>query len=378
MTPLPQELVDAIICEVEDLPTLKASCLAGSIFCKESQRSLFRSFNLNCRDRKRFDGLRNLLGESPHIGSYIGYLTLVHLSDLLAADVDILLHTIEKLKNVRRCHITRVSAGFMRWSGILDFLSRQPLHETWVTLATLPADVLFRLLATAPVVSFWHAFSTEPVDDQILEWRPRLSQVQDLTLKRNTKTIEEILLRHEFRDYTESLVRLTVVWSQDFRLIFATAGTLQHIGFDIERLYTLAAPILIPPLPALRSVEFFLRFPCFNTQSNLMSIVLDCSPLLTDLTVSFTDIPKDDSKLFISAKLLNRLDCAVVAHPASPSIRWRLNLDLGGVDVKHRGRFVDLVGLVQSSMPQTHGEGRLMVEAYVKTHDHEYFSTKSR
>ncbi|KAJ7045224.1 hypothetical protein C8F04DRAFT_527552 [Mycena alexandri] len=96
MALLPQELVDAIICEVDDVPTLKASCLAGSTFRKESQRNLFQSFELNFRrrDRKRLDGLRTLLGESPHIGSYVVHLTLGHLSDLDTPDVDIFLHTI--------------------------------------------------------------------------------------------------------------------------------------------------------------------------------------------------------------------------------------------------------------------------------------------
>ncbi|KAJ7045234.1 hypothetical protein C8F04DRAFT_1068171, partial [Mycena alexandri] len=282
------------------------------------------------------------------------------------------------LENVRRCHITRVTAEFLRWSAILDFLSRQPLHDLRVTFATLPAEIFFWLLSTAPVISFWTVSFTEPIDYQMLERRPHVSKVRNLALERYTKMVGEILLRPQFMDYTERLVRLTVVCAQNTssRLIFATAGTLQHIGFDIQGLYSLPATFLIPPLPALRSVEFFLYFSRLDTHSDLILTVLDCSPLLADLTVSSTRTPMHDDELLIDAGLLNRLDTALVAHPAGPSIRWRLNLDLGGEDVENRGRFVDFVERVQRSMPQAHDKGRLLVEAFIRTHDHEYFFPK--
>ncbi|KAJ7045227.1 hypothetical protein C8F04DRAFT_1068144 [Mycena alexandri] len=367
MALLPQELVEAIICEVDDVPTLKASCLAGSTFREESQRNLFQSFELNCQNRRRLDGLRTLLSESPHIGSYVVHLTLGHLSDLDTPDVDIFLHMIStsELKNVRRCHVTEVTSEFLGWSAVLDFLSHQPLHEMRVTSANLPADIFFRLLATAPVISFRNISFTQPIDYQMLEQQPHVSKVQDLALEKNTKLIVEILLRPQLRDYTERLVRLTVICAQntDGTLISATAGTLQHIGFDIRSPFDLPETFLIPPLPALRSVEFFLYFSWLDTHSDLILTVLDCSPLLANLTVSHTGAAMHDDKLLIDAGLLNRLDTALVAHPAGPSIRWRLNLDLGGEDVENGGRFVDFVGLVQRSMPQAHDKGRLLVEA---------------
>ncbi|KAJ7044995.1 hypothetical protein C8F04DRAFT_1067305 [Mycena alexandri] len=357
MALLPQELVDAIVHEIDDVPTLKASCLAGSMFREESQRNLFQSFKLNCRDRKRLDGLRTLLGESSHIGSYVVHLTLGHLSDLDTPDVNIFLHMIStsELKNVRRGHITGVTGKFLGWSAVLDFLSHQPLHKMRVTLSNLPADVFFRLLATAPVISFRSVFFTQPIDYQMLEQQPHVSKLRDLALERNTKPIVEILVRPQLRDYTEHLVRLTVVCAQNTssKLIFATAGTLQHIGFDIRSPFSLSETFLIPPLPALRSVEFFLYFSWLDTHFDLILTVLDCSPLLADLAVS----PMPDDDLLIDAGLLNRLDTALVAHPAGPSIRWRLNF------VENGGRFVDFVGRVQRSMPQAHDKGRLLVEA---------------
>ncbi|KAJ7157386.1 hypothetical protein C8R46DRAFT_1114344 [Mycena filopes] len=378
MENLPQELVDAIIYEIDDFPTLKASCLAASIFRVESQRKLLRSFELNSMRSEDLRRLCTLLDESPHIRCYINRLViqLFRVAPGGSEDVESVLKILAKLASVRECSVSelfmdlgvaqsRPLAAFM--STFLDFLSRQHLYELRVTWSSpISKDVFLRLLASAPVVTLADVSLTKNVGDETAQWQHHLPAVRDLTLWTGTRTLNEMLAHPQFRNCTERLLRLTIRLRNPIsKLVAMSADTLQYLSFRGSKP---RETILLPQLPALRSVEFCVLFHSLKdySDSDFILDVLDRSPILTDLTFTLTRTPKTLNKVpKKQSQSMPALDSALALHPARPSIRWRFDLDLDGEDAGSRGDFVQLVALMQSALPQAHAGGRLVFKTYV-------------
>ncbi|KAJ7157365.1 hypothetical protein C8R46DRAFT_1114269 [Mycena filopes] len=93
--------------------------------------------------------------------------------------------------------------------------------------------------------------------------------------------------------------------------------------------------------------------------SGLILALLNHSPVLTSITVTFTFTPvKPDDFAAQCAPLMAAVDIALAVHTARPSIRCRLRVDLDGKP------FVDVVALIQAAMPHSYGSGRLTSETY--------------
>ncbi|KAJ7236047.1 hypothetical protein B0H12DRAFT_131279 [Mycena haematopus] len=161
MESLPQELLLAIIHEIDDIPSLKACALTGSMFRDASQRVLLRSLTL----KGDMQAAHTLLVESPHVATYITRLSIrFPLSQGLGmAKIEALQPTIQKimvkLVNVHQCILNfweDLDQTPALVSTLFDFLERQPLRELHVRDASgvSPASLL-RLLTTAPVVFFF-------------------------------------------------------------------------------------------------------------------------------------------------------------------------------------------------------------------------------
>ncbi|KAJ6493219.1 hypothetical protein C8R45DRAFT_1136244, partial [Mycena sanguinolenta] len=108
---LPQELVDAILSEVDDLASLKARSLVESRFRVPSQRILLDRITLSGLSKvdqshlENYGAVRTLLEESPQIATYITTLKLrLHLPsvDMQAVDTDSLQRVLRHLVNVRQ------------------------------------------------------------------------------------------------------------------------------------------------------------------------------------------------------------------------------------------------------------------------------------
>ncbi|KAJ7135321.1 hypothetical protein C8R46DRAFT_648799 [Mycena filopes] len=278
MAVLPQELVDAIIHEIDDVPTLKACCLEGSMFRRTSQCMLWRALGLNIRNSGAFPSLSALLDESPHVAGYIHELDI----DFTVLRPEHVQNFIEILSKLRHLHSFRIFF-YLSWghrsieshprfiSTFLDLLARQPdLRELHVASTCLTSDVFLRLLTLAPVSSWYDVQIT--VDDT--PQQPHLHKLRDLTLGPHTKGIDELLVQPELREYTQHLLRLTLNRDPRCELIFTAASTLEHINFYIlgPRLQTTVA---IPLLPALRSVEFWFSFGLLAQYSGLILTILD-------------------------------------------------------------------------------------------------------
>ncbi|KAJ7157382.1 hypothetical protein C8R46DRAFT_1114331 [Mycena filopes] len=373
MAILPQELVDAIIHEIDDIPTLQATCLVGSTFRRTSQRMLWRSFTLNTKDCRSSGAFSAFLDESPHIAGYIHHLNATF-AWLEPEETRSFLRSLSKLEHVYSCRLSHMSlanhyekshSGFL--TTFLDILARQPLRELDVNVTgPLPLDVFLRLLTMAPVMSCQNVRVKEDASQE----QPSclLPKLQNLHLGVDTKGIDDILAQPQFGYYTQYLLRLTLDnRSPNCKLIFTAASTLQHIAFNFPGRFSQVTVPTLPPLPTLRSVEFTFSFRKFVGFSDFILAVMDHSPVLEDLTVTFTRTPRNPDEMPDRwAPLLTALDTALAGPHTNtrPSIRWRFDLDLDGEDEGSRGPFVEFMSLMQGAMPLAHTDGRLALEAY--------------
>ncbi|KAF7347161.1 hypothetical protein MVEN_01470600 [Mycena venus] len=366
---LPQELVDAIVYELDDVDSLKACTLAGSMFRETSQRILLRSITLP----QNLKEAHTCLEESPHVASYITLL-IVRLPP--ASDIASLQQILQvaTLMNVRKCVLHRMHDGFRAsyhtpalTATLLDFLARQPLHELHLSIATVvPPTVVLRLLSMAPCISFYRVSVEKDGGTSLDTFRspPNTPKLEDLVVETGADDVHKLLALPQSKSCTSTLRRFSV-YSLDYlnpsvQLICAAASTLEHIQLHIR------VPILPPALPLLRSAKFFVimdRQPAHWL--DFVSATVSTSPLLTDIALSFTPISKETWKdghtRFFDRTPLAPLDTALAAHPARPTIRWR-------VDFHHENDsadiFAEFTTTVENAMPKMREEKRLVLERY--------------
>lgn len=122
MSELPQELIDAIIDQIDEAESLKACSLAATSFVATSQRRIFCSLRLWAAEGDVYDNeganltaVDALLTASPHLASYILDLTLD--ISFLRDEQIIIERLLHSLPNVEHLFI----------QGCL-------LYETWVAM----------------------------------------------------------------------------------------------------------------------------------------------------------------------------------------------------------------------------------------------------
>ncbi|KAJ7857560.1 hypothetical protein B0H13DRAFT_1158878 [Mycena leptocephala] len=288
---LPQELVDAIVCKIDDNPSLKACALAGRMFCERSQRIILQSLTLRS-PHSNFGRVHALLEESPHIAAYITHLTIRLRWDTPAADIQSLQQILGKLENVRRCTIGGMSFLFSLGyyhsptfqSVLLDFLAHQPLRELYVQFTNAPPAIILRLFTIAPPMLFFSSVGVKAEsEDPMLGAQKNAPKIDHLVLGQSTRKVHQLLTRPQLESYTQGLRRLSIFPHHDpsNKLLFRTAETLQYINFNLGP--AIPTPdIPVPPLPLLRSVAFSLPL-CNHTIprfSDFISTILGAAPYL--------------------------------------------------------------------------------------------------
>jgi hypothetical protein len=243
MSIVPQELVDTIVSELEDVASLKACSLAGSAFRSPSQRILLRSLTLEPTNYRAFS---IFLEESPHVATYIICLH-VHLpsSRSTSEEDEFFIQVLSRPANVRRCIVhgdliydwTRLTPRMV--SAVLGFLAQQPLRELRVLdLGHIPLLAFSRLLSAAPTVSFHRASVTESLEDISAVFPPDVSFLTRLGACRG---VCKVLARPQFAAYTATLRHLEIqITSGDDRyahvlsIICSAAHTLTDLQFACE------------------------------------------------------------------------------------------------------------------------------------------------
>ncbi|KAJ7247898.1 hypothetical protein B0H12DRAFT_733788 [Mycena haematopus] len=330
---LPQEIVLAIVHQIDDIPSLKACALTGSMFRDASQRVLLRSLTLKGNMR----AIHTLLVESPHFATYIRRLSIVFSfpGDRAPADIKTLQQNIQKiivkLTNVHQCIL---DLNFLDQTpaftlALFDFLASQPLRELNVRRPS-GASIL-RLLTTAPVVSFFGVkLDIEGDLDPMFsldnpQYTPR---VEDLFVCYSAPKVYQLLAHPQLKSLTSTLRRLSILeygsaWRSVLpQFISAAPPTLEHLYLG-----GLTGPIIQPAFPSLRSIEFCLQFNSNWTDwfPDFISSVVRTSPLLADIVISF--FPNISYSLTPDAAL-GVLDVALTEHPSSQLFDGGLTWDL--------------------------------------------------
>ncbi|KAJ7453759.1 hypothetical protein FB451DRAFT_1280741 [Mycena latifolia] len=384
MPALPQELLDAIVGEVDDVSALKSCSLAGSLMRDTSQRILLSSLKLTTAylpprwpadpQRPNYREAVRLLEDSPHIAEYITRLT-IELSQL-HEHIQSLQQVLSKLGNVRRCIVGGGSDDF-QWedlppsfaSALLEFLQRQPLRELYVNnIEGLPASVVGQLVGAVAVLSFYFVelYRQDEIPSQAA---PKVFAVEHLILGGGSEDICAMMLRPEFVVGVASLRSLSIP-PDDFynagALIRAASGTLQYLRLDAEAIWD-DLTFSLPRLPELQSLKFGLDFGDHANPSFLDTVtgVLtpNASPLLAEITISLYRLWEEgvEHPLSLGAEFMTKLDTALAAHPGAPHLRWRFDfhVDDGAQE------FDAFAEKVRRGMRTAEGAGRLALEAYV-------------
>ncbi|KAJ6557906.1 hypothetical protein B0H19DRAFT_122909 [Mycena capillaripes] len=297
MIPLPQELLDAIVDEVDDSTTLKSCSLVATSFLLSSQHNLFRTFWLRgCSSQKA----AVFLTESPHLASYIHDLT-VEIWD--TTDTSSNLTAVEvTLRLVQNIECLTMSGRSKEWSdlghevssALFDCLSRPSIRRLdLVRMKRVPTALI--LASTAiPVVSFSRVVmdSEEEISEHMHDSAPtpRLRRLLLPTADPEILRICDTLVHSKKPSYIEQVERLDIRISSesatyDERLLTACAKTLNYPALE------LGDHIRIPQLPLVLQLEMKVfvgidkRLPPFFNSN--FSQIASSLPLVETITLVF-------------------------------------------------------------------------------------------
>ncbi|KAJ7119263.1 hypothetical protein C8R43DRAFT_87079 [Mycena crocata] len=385
MPAIPQELMDGILSELDDSHSLKACSVAASKFRVYSQRSLFRSLTLagkrispdpptmpmqmSQRDFSRanprcFGATSAFLRGSPHIAPYVKRLTIV--LDQHDWDLENFQKALAELTHVRICEVDGHNRSiYDRFppalaSVLLDFFARQPLCTlSFQRLGRIPLPLL---LGPAPSLKF---YAISVAKDAPASPPVQRFNLEQLVLDYHSDELYDLLSRPSFMRCIAPLRRLSLdpQYANCSTVISTAAGTLEHLHFNCTSADGRTTTPL-PPLPALRIVEFKLLWPhvsiapYLSTLSAYLLASTAASPALTEILLTYAYMSHSDPLHIPPPNSLSALDKALTAHLGAPLIRWRI---ASRFDVAEIGAFKDSV---RAGMPVAQAKGQLVFEEH--------------
>ncbi|KAJ7046030.1 hypothetical protein C8F04DRAFT_1322506 [Mycena alexandri] len=398
MAHLPQELIDAIIHRVEDKPSIKACSIVASQFRESAQRILFGSLVpiIMCSDLLYFDhkviAALALLEESPHLAPYI---TKLHLclrqqwGGELGADIQRLDEFLGRLMNVRRCVLEGTPQGMSmpeQWTQnlgpvvptIMTFLKRQQLSELHVLRFDLPFSAM-PLLASSPAAVLFENVGVSLCDDDISAVHGT-SNLQQLSLgfleqwiSLSHSDVYPITVVHIPSDriyrqlaipfFCANLRKLCLrpLGGYD-RVVDAAAHTLEHIRFDMEYFSNPPSILPLPPLPALRTIDFK-----FRDQAMLGEFSPHVATILTSRPIPLEEFSITSSVVSNGLQGMVALGSAVssvlVDGRTFTRIRWRFGLKKSW-QRSPVSQTVEVGRVLENVLREVHAQGKLFVEEW--------------
>ncbi|KAJ7821724.1 hypothetical protein B0H13DRAFT_1920545 [Mycena leptocephala] len=349
---LPQEVINNIVAELNDVEALKACSLAGPLSAIPASASSSSTSHLVLvfwipRDIVHY--------ESPHLGRFIKYLTIRIYRNASPAQLDSLRNVLSKLTNVRRCSIY---GNDLHWKNIIpgplvDFLSSQQLFKLHLSSITAIPPVAF--LQASPSLSFCNISLERDVEGVSWSASPSAS-IEDLVLHPRTSDIYALLTHPVSIPYINALRRLSLDPNN------CHTGTLIAAAAD-EDPY-IRAPVVLPALPALRFVEAFIGLPTERTKitfllDTITSVLTSSrSSVIDEIVVTFEHV--SDPEVLLPApdmRAMAGLDAELLGHSAAPPIRWRISFAVA----EHATAYANHV---KGRMPLANAKGKLVVEEY--------------
>ncbi|KAF8190618.1 hypothetical protein K438DRAFT_1831376, partial [Mycena galopus ATCC 62051] len=387
MPRVPNELLQAIVREVRDVPSLKSCSLAGSPLRAPCQRILLHSLELKV-DRlghPNYAAVHLFLCESPHVAEYITKLALwLSTANTPNPEVESFLQILGQLRNVKWCPI--ITMGQFNYesydwthlearvaSAVLEFLPRQPLRELVLrSIPNIPTSAFLSLLRTAPKISIeFVSCSGDPNNSPAMT--PHTSALTSLSIRTRPDSILALLTRPQHLCHTKHLRELElsvkgIEYVHSHALLCSAAQQLESIIFHCESLGP--AVLTPPPLPALREIEFTMTASAFNEpwfKDTILTILgPNCSPGLTSITITLTNVCDNQPPhaVLLETGLMSALEDALIGHTAKPSIRWRVSFQTalfarptGFPDMYNIGSAA-LPRFVRENMGRLHQKGR--------------------
>ncbi|KAJ7754169.1 hypothetical protein DFH07DRAFT_823277 [Mycena maculata] len=372
MTDIPRELIDAILGEVKDMESLKRCALSAPALRGSSQRILLHSMSVHAEGRRDYNAACALLAVSPHVATYITRFTVyVSSSPATPEKLRSFQQLLSKLTHVRRCAIRGGTSG--SWHdfatlvpALFEFILRSDLTKLHVLFVSeLPIPALAVLVSSAPQVSFYNVgVDTNGYDGASLAGKQSNSKLQQL-LVLQSDGVCDVLGRPQFAPSRANLRRLSVRSADvdiSVGIFFATANTLEHIGFHY-RPYNVVLDHL-PYLPVLRSVDIPMESSSAHKQhliDSVASIVVSRPPCLEEIIITYR--LQSFHTAFLRSETVAALDAVLGSDATAPRIRWRLSFGWGN-DIQTSNRLADFAALVRVEMPTLYRRGKVTCERY--------------
>ncbi|KAJ7675629.1 hypothetical protein DFH06DRAFT_663422 [Mycena polygramma] len=353
---IPQELIEAILSEVEDMESLKACALVAPNFCVPTQRRLLSSLSLSllpvyshCTPHQACLRLR----ESPHVAQYI--IQLCVNTDEFSTDA--LEELLGKLTKVRKCTIRNARSypwSHIRWTTlpVIHFARTQNLTELHVAyLKDIPSHVLALIVSSAPKVSF---YGVEISCSESIDWicTPVDSCRMKQLLISDSDTVGAALQRPDFAPYIANIRRLGVA-SPHPTIIGRASNVIEHL-----HLQNPTSMPLLTCVPRLRSIHITLNVLSVNSTLHalLFHICASCPATLREISLSGPPFNTQD------ARRLATLDTLIADCHASPVLRWRINFDHSFAVRDPAHQLAQCAERVRVGLPRLAEAGRLVVE----------------
>ncbi|KAJ7493965.1 hypothetical protein FB451DRAFT_1215771 [Mycena latifolia] len=265
---IPQELIDAIVFEVQHTESLKACALVSSSFCGPSQRILLCSLTLDNRNPRAvsYSAACTRLTESPHLAAYITRCYIKLDAPESRPPLSNLRELLGKLTNVRRFSL-RGDPGPQGWDDLapilIDFFERQRLLEVHLRFVQrLPPPVLASVVSSVQAVSFWSVQMDRAHNGPLPPFQHAVSSMEQLRISGPSRTVCDVLSRPECAVYMANLKKLVLRphLVSHSAIISAANRRLEHLRFDSTFLTIHAAIPPLPPLVTLRSIDLIIHW----------------------------------------------------------------------------------------------------------------------
>ncbi|KAJ6495352.1 hypothetical protein C8R45DRAFT_167963 [Mycena sanguinolenta] len=378
---IPPELIDAIICEVDDVDSLKACSLVASCWRSQSQRILYSTLTVrvdNCA------ALYKLFTESPHIADYVTSLIMRTVyANLPSSNIEKFRRILTKLRNVRWCTLDGSWGCYFMPADpgppfdipppVLDFLVLQPLRGLSLSCVRIPTSVLWYFLTTVPDLAFRE--DSLLIHDAIPLTVMQAPVLRSLFVDSTVKGVGPYVVHLQNRRCLDALRHFSFRTPGDewaAKLVQTASRTLEHIHFNFSGDF----PLNLPYLPALRTLQLTFpldlssRFcalaalpawPAFisRTTDTMSSLVMpETFPALAELHIDHHFAGGGVLEPAAYTPLIALLDEALASFPTPPRIRWSLLLYVPDT------QYTSFVDAVRRGMPKAYNAGRLVTQAY--------------
>ncbi|KAJ7117013.1 hypothetical protein C8R44DRAFT_983324 [Mycena epipterygia] len=337
MTTVPQELLEAIVLQIDDSDTLKSCSLAASNFLEPSQRRLFESLKLHGGNWPNliYSAWSGCFRDSPHLARYVTTLKLDYPWIPAHSDIDSFQEVLAHLTNVQRFWIDGTyTKPIICWSklppgvssALLDFIFRQRLRRLDIGFIWMPAVVL----------SSANTIPTLRISCAVVECRTfenfahaPICALECLVLQGCTARVYALFSPPNLPCTLERIRLWCTGPSPHIRIISAAACTLERIRLwctDLAR--DESHHPMFPSLPRLRSFEILINIedqktPAFmDIVSNILASKssLGATPL-DDLTIGYPFPLSPDHINDAYRTSLAALEQLLLSYPALARLR---------------------------------------------------------